>query len=66
MHNNEQAVRSNTNIQTVSKKFFSTPGVENLQPTAKMQPAWTSDMARIRIFITQFRQQKSRQNEALW
>ena len=32
-------------------------GVGNLRPAGQMRPAWTFDMARIRIFVTQFRVQ---------
>jgi len=30
-------------------------GEGNLPPSGQMRPAWTFDMARIKIFVTQFR-----------
>jgi len=32
-------------------------GIGNLRPDGQTRPAWTFDMARIRIFVTQFRVQ---------
>ena len=32
-------------------------GVGNLRPAGQMRPTWTFDMARIRIFVAQFRVQ---------
>jgi len=46
-------------------------GVGNLRPASQMQPAWTVDMARIRISVTQFRVQdrvktKLHDEQVLW
>jgi len=38
-------------------KLWSKTGLGNLQPAGLMQPAWTFDMVRIRIFVTHLRVQ---------
>ena len=41
-------------------------GVENLWPAGRMRPAWTFDMARIRIFVVQVRvQQRAKRNSMI-
>jgi len=53
-----------TNIE---KQFlYRKPRVANLTPAGQMRPVWLFAMARIEIFVTQFRVQNTGQNESPW